>query len=54
MDIAEVKQNLRGPMVPVLTHDNNDLSVDHAAIRDNVRRLIQGGVVRGQGVLLAA
>lgn len=54
MDITEVKQTLRGPMVPVLTHYNNDLSVDHAAIRDNVRRLIQGGVTRGQGVLLAA
>lgn len=54
MNVAEVKQTLRGPMVPVITHYNNDLSIDHAAIRDNVRRLIEGGVVRGQGVLLAA
>lgn len=54
MNIADVKQTLRGPMVPVLTHYNNDLSVDHAAIRDNVRNLIGRGVVRSQGVLLAA
>jgi 4-hydroxy-tetrahydrodipicolinate synthase len=54
MDIAAVKQTLRGPMVPVLTHYNADLSLDHAAIRDNVQTLISRGLVRGQGVLLAA
>ncbi|MSQ95513.1 MAG: dihydrodipicolinate synthase family protein [Gemmataceae bacterium] len=53
MDIAAVKQALRGPMVPVLTHYNADLSLDLAAIRDNVRTLVGRGLVRGQGVLLA-
>lgn len=54
MDIVAVKQTLRGPMVPVLTHYNADLSLDLAAIRDNVRTLVSRGLVRGQGVLLAA
>jgi 4-hydroxy-tetrahydrodipicolinate synthase len=53
MDIAAVKQTLRGPMVPVLTHYNADLSIDFAAIRDNVRTLVGRGLVKGQGVLLA-
>jgi dihydrodipicolinate synthase/N-acetylneuraminate lyase len=53
MNAAEVKQTLRGPMVPVLTHYTSDLSVDQAAIRANVRTLIGRGLVRGQGVLLA-
>jgi len=53
MNIAEVKATLRGPMVPVLTHYQNDLTIDHAAIRENVRTLIGRGLVRGQGVLLA-
>ncbi|MFN0053996.1 MAG: dihydrodipicolinate synthase family protein [Planctomycetales bacterium] len=53
MDIAELKQQLRGPMVPVLTHYRPDLSIDHAAIRENVQTLISRGLVRGQGVLLA-
>jgi dihydrodipicolinate synthase/N-acetylneuraminate lyase len=54
MNVAEVKQTLRGPMVPVLTHYKSDLSVDHGAIRANVRTLANRGLVRGQGVLLAA
>lgn len=53
MIIAEVKQSLRGVMVPVLTHYKADLSIDHAAIRENVRTLIGRGLVHGKGVLLA-
>lgn len=53
MDIASVKQTLRGPMIPVLTHYKNDLALDHAAIAENVRTLVARGLVRGQGVLLA-
>ena len=53
MDIAEVKQTLRGPMIPVITNLNHDLSVDHEAIRENVRYVVDRGIVRGQGVLLA-
>jgi 4-hydroxy-tetrahydrodipicolinate synthase len=53
MDSAEVKQKLRGPMIPVVTNFNDDLSIDHAAIRENVRYVVDRGVVTGQGVLLA-
>ncbi len=54
MNISEVKQVLRGPMIPVITNLHEDLSVDHGAIRENVRYVIEGGIVQGQGVLLAA
>ncbi len=53
MDTTAVKQILRGPMVPVLTHYKDDLAIDHAAIRENVRTMVGRGLVRGQGVLLA-
>lgn len=53
MDIAEVKQVLRGPMIPVLTSLKDDLSVDHDAIADEVRTLVERGIRKGQGVLLA-
>ncbi len=36
INIDEVKRLLRGPMIPVITNLNNDLSVDHGAIRENV------------------
>lgn len=53
MDIADVKQTLRGPMIPVITNLKEDLSIDHAAIRENVRHVVERGIVHGQGVLLA-
>ena len=53
MDITEVKQTIRGPLIPVITNLNNDLSLDHAAIRENVRYVVERGVVKGHGVLLA-
>ena len=53
MNIDEVKQTLRGPMIPVITHLNDDLSIDHASIRENVRYVVERGVTKGQGVLLA-
>ncbi len=53
MDISEVKQTLCGPMIPVITNLEDDLSVDHGAIRENVRYVVERGIVRGQGVLLA-
>ena len=53
MDAAEVKQTLRGPMIPVITNLKADLSIDHAAIRQNVRYVIDHGIVKGHGVLLA-
>ena len=53
MDINDVRHALRGPMIPVITNLNDDLSVDHGAIRDNVDYVIDRGVTTGQGVLLA-
>jgi len=53
MLIDDAKQTLRGPMIPVVTNFNADLSVDHAAIRDNVQYVVERGVVKGKGVLLA-
>ena len=53
MQISEVKQTLCGPMIPVITNLNADLSIDHGAIRDNVRYVVERGFVQGKGVLLA-
>ena len=53
MDIKEVKQQLCGPMIPVITHLKADLSVDEEAIKKEVNHLVERGLVTGQGVLLA-
>ena len=53
MDIVSVKQTLRGPMIPVITNLNEDLSIDHGAIRANVEYVVDRGLVTGKGVLLA-
>lgn len=53
MSIDDVKQVLRGPMIPVITNLREDLSVDHAAIGQNVGCVVERGVARGRGVLLA-
>ena len=53
MDIGEVKQLFRGPMIPVITNLNEDLSIDHTAIAENVRYIVDRGIVAGNGVLLA-
>ncbi len=43
-----------GPLIPVITHYHDDLSVDHDAIRENVRYVVDRGIVSGSGALLAA
>ena len=53
MDIAKAKERLRGPMIPVITNLNEDLTVDHDAIHENVRYVVDRGIVCGSGVLLA-
>lgn len=54
MDIADVKQTLRGPMIPVITHLTADgRHVDVDAIAANVRYVVERGIGTGQGVLLA-
>ncbi len=40
-------------MIPVITNLQKDLSIDHAAIEDNVRYVVDRGIVTGSGVLLA-
>lgn len=40
-------------MIPVITHLKPDLSVDEAAIREEVDYLVSHGLVTGRGVLLA-
>lgn len=52
-DIAAVKRTLRGPMIPVITNLKSDLTLDHEGMRENVRFVIDHGITRGQGVLLA-
>ena len=54
MNLEDVKQTLRGPMIPVITNLNDDLSIDHAAIGENVRYVVERGITTGHGVLLAA
>ena len=54
MDIDEVKKKIRGPMIPVITSLNKDLSIDTSAIKEEVNFLIEHGIKEGQGVLLAA
>lgn len=53
MDIQAVKQTLCGPMIPVITHLKDDLSVDAEAITNEVNHLVDRGMVTGNGVLLA-
>ena len=54
MQISEVKQTLCGPMIPVITNLNDDMSIDHGAITENVRYVVERGIATGHGVLLAA
>ena len=52
-DIEQVKNALRGPMIPVITSFKDDLSLDLDAIQDNVRSLVERGIVTGKGAMLA-
>ena len=54
MNINDVKKTICGPMIPVITNLNQDLSVNPAGIRNEVQYLIDHGIQKGRGVLLAA
>lgn len=54
MNATDAHAVLRGPMIPVITNLKDDGSLDLAAIRGNVRCVVERGIVEGQGVLLAA
>lgn len=54
MTPADAKKTICGPLIPIITHYHDDLSVDHDAIRENVQYVVDRGVRTGSGVLLAA
>jgi dihydrodipicolinate synthase/N-acetylneuraminate lyase len=47
-------QVVRGPLLPVITHFNRDLSLDLAALRVNISYLVEHGIQTGNGALLVA
>ena len=47
MDINDVKQVLRGPMIPELSCLDSNLAVDHGATRANVQTTVERGIVHG-------
>lgn len=51
---ADARSTICGPLIPVLTHYHEDLGVDHDAIRENVRYVVDRGIRTGSGALLAA
>ena len=51
--VAVAKRDLCGPMIPVITNLQPDLTVDYPAIYDNVQADVERGIVTGQGVFLA-
>lgn len=54
MDIVAAKKTICGPMIPVITSLNKDLSINVSGIKNEVEYLIEHGIQEGQGVLLAA
>ena len=52
MDVQEAKLRWRGPVVPVLTIFNDDLSLDLDGLQANVRYLLDAGAQVGNTVLL--
>ncbi len=52
MDREIIHDWLRGPVVAVATPFKEDFSLDLAALQDNIRFMIEGGVTTGDGVLL--
>ncbi len=55
MDTVAARNRLQGcyTTIPTMFRDDADLSVDHDAIRQHVRFLIDGGLTTGSAVLLA-
>ena len=53
MNIMQVKTELRGPVIPVISNTNSDLTIDHEGIKVNVRFMVERGIRTGQGILLA-
>jgi dihydrodipicolinate synthase/N-acetylneuraminate lyase len=53
-DKSNCHRVLAGPMIPVITHYNRDLSLDLGALKANLEYLIAHGIRTGSGVLLIA
>jgi len=49
---SDVHKILCGPMIPVVTHYNRDLSLDLAGLKDNLQYLMQHGIRNGSGCFL--
>ncbi len=54
MNVDEAKATFRGPMISVATPFTEAFDLDLDALRVNIRRMVDRGVRRGQGVLLVA
>lgn len=54
MTPTDARKTICGPLIPVITHYREDLGVDHDAIRENVRCVVDRGIRTGSGALLAA
>ena len=50
--VEQVKRDLRGPAMPIVTTLKDDLSLDLDATQENVRFLLDGGVATGKGIML--
>ena len=50
--VEQVKRDLRGPAMPIVTMLKDDLSLDLDATQDNVRFLLDGGIAAGSGIML--
>lgn len=54
MNVQQAREAFRGPMVSVATPFAADGEVDLDRLGENIRFMVDGGVKRGQGVLLVA
>ena len=49
---SDVHKILCGPMIPVVTHYNRDLSLDLAGLKENLQYLVEHGIRNGSGCFL--
>lgn len=54
MDLEEIKSNLRGPAIAMITPMKQNFDLDTEGIRALTRYLIDNGIKRGRGILMAA
>jgi 4-hydroxy-tetrahydrodipicolinate synthase len=53
-DKSNSRQVLCGPMIPLITNYNRDLTLDLGAYKENLRYLMEHGIRNGQGAFLVA